>query len=263
MANPASARVWDDLDAPPATTKQRSWANTVDYDMIDAQPDAPAPSMSAPRARRAAAPSTQRLYAMPGGRDQVTFRPSSVGAPTSALPAAAPQRAYHPEARGSAAPAVRAGMYMLGAAAVVLVLYLAVSALVGWTQTKLDDMTYGNPRTTHLDAVVGNGDTEAQPTHFIALNLNREVSVIVLPGGDISKAVAINGPYLFGDGENLTPVKMHVEDINGDAKPDLLLTVKNEELAYINDQANFRPITAEEKAAVEQASAPSLAAPAK
>src|SRR6185436_826227 len=104
-----------------------------------------------------------------------------------------------------------------------------VSALMTWTQIKLDDLAYGNPRTTHLDAVVGNGDSALSPTHFLALNLNRQVSVIELPGGDISKALVISGPYLFGDGEDLTPVKLQVEDVNADNKPDLLLTVKNED----------------------------------
>src|SRR5947208_2834866 len=83
------------------------------------------------------------------------------------------------------------------------------------------------------DAVVGHGDSATQPTHFIAINLNRQVSVIEIPGGDISKAVAISGPYLFGEGEDLTPVKLDVTDLNGDGKADLLVDVKSEQMAYI------------------------------
>jgi hypothetical protein len=236
----------------PSASKQRAWASNVPYEMIDDADEEPARLRPPARAAQSGASPTRRLQSIPGGRETVTYRPARAVAPPAQEQ---PTRAYdRPEAAG-AASALRMGLYGVGAALAVVALYLVVSTLVTWTQIKLDDMAYGNPRTTHLDAVVGAGDSEAQPTHFIAMNLNRQVSVIELPGGDLSKAVAINGPYLFGDGENLTPIKMRVEDINGDGKPDLLLTVKNEELAYINDKANFRPITADEKVKVEQAMA--------
>ena len=237
----------------PSPSKQRAWASHVPYDMIDDADETPARLSPPLRSAPEGATSTRRLQSIPGGRETVTYRPAALAAPP---PREQPTRAYdRPPALGAGASTLRMALYGAGAALAAVALYLVVSALVTWTQIKLDDMAYGNPRTTHLDAVVGAGDSEAQPTHFIAMNLNRQVSVIELPGGDLSKAVAINGPYLFGDGENLTPIKMRVEDINGDGKPDLLLTVKNEELAYINDKANFRPITADEKVKVEQAMA--------
>ncbi|HMA36975.1 MAG TPA: VCBS repeat-containing protein [Chloroflexia bacterium] len=254
--NRAAARSWvdeDEAEAPPIQTKQRAWASHVPYDIIEDAPAPLAPAPPAARARRGPASSTQRLYAMPSGREQVTYRPPQTMAPPAA-PAGNYERVYSPRP-GHPASTVRVALFGLGAAATAVLLYLVVSTLVTWTQIKLDDITYGNPRTTHLDAVVGNGDSADQPTHFIALNLNRQVSIIELPGGDISKAVAISGPYLFGDGEDLTPVKMQVEDINGDGKPDLLVTVKNEELAYINDKGSFRPITADEKAKLDAAAA--------
>ena len=60
----------------------------------------------------------------------------------------------------------------------------------------------------------------------------------------------MTGPYLFGDNENLTPIKLSAEDINGDGAADLVLTVKNEELIYINDKAknSFHLLTPEERA---------------
>lgn len=237
----------------PSPNKQRAWASHVPYDMIDDADEAPARLSPPPRAAHSGATSTRRLQSIPGGRETVNYRPAAMTAPPAREQ---PTRAYErAPAVAAGASTLRMAIYGAGAALAAVALYLVVSTLVTWTQIKLDDMAYGNPRTTHLDAVVRAGDSEAQPTHFIAMNLNRQVSVIELPSGDLSKAVAINGPYLFGDGENLTPIKMRVEDINGDGKPDLLLTVKNEELAYINDKANFRPITADEKVKVEQAMA--------
>ena len=48
-------------------------------------------------------------------------------------------------------------------------LYLVVSAVVHWTQVTMDDLAYGRPRTTHLEAVVGhNNDSPAQPTNSSA-----------------------------------------------------------------------------------------------
>jgi hypothetical protein len=63
--------------------------------------------------------------------------------------------------------------------------FLALSALGSWWQVQQDDWHYGRPRTAQYDAVVGhNGDSAANPSHFIALNLNRKVMVIELPAGD-------------------------------------------------------------------------------
>jgi len=252
----AAARSWE-RDEPPVQTPQRSWASNVPYDILDVVPEPQGPATTTARARRGEPERTARLHSVAGGRsERTTYRPPVSAPPPTAHLEREYERSYQPRA-GSAlsnASTLRMALYGVGAAAVAVVLYLVVSTLITWTQIKLDDMQYGNPRTTHLDAVVGNGDSVDQPTHFIALNLNRQVSIIELPGGDISKAVAISGPYLFGDGQDLTPVKMRMEDINGDGAADLLVTVKNEELAYINDKGTFRPITADEKAKIEQAS---------
>jgi hypothetical protein len=251
-----AARSWEERDDPAPAPRARSWAETVPYDILDDGGDMPAPPAPAARARRGPEPHTGRLQAMPGGRREgVTYRPPAVGS-TSAAPAEAVpayERAYRPRPAGALATGstTRMALYGLGAAVAAVALYLIVSTLITWTQVKLDDMQYGNPRTTHLDAVVGHGDSTEAPTHFIAVNLNRQVSIIEIPGGDISKATAISGPYLFGDGEDLTPVHLQAEDVNGDGKPDLIVTVKNEQLVYINDKDTFRSITADEKTKLE------------
>jgi hypothetical protein len=112
----------------------------------------------------------------------------------------------------------------------------------------LDDLRYGRPRTTQLSAYVGHGEQPGQPTHFIALNLNRRVVVIALPGGDSSKAQTLQGPYLFGAHEDLTPVHLRVADVNQDTLDDLIISVKNEEIIYINSGESFRLINDEERA---------------
>jgi len=252
----SAARSFEDPDELPLPSRQRSWASNVPYDILDEEPRPAAPPAASNRARRVATAPTQHLYAMPHsrGEEATTYRPPRMAASS---PAAAPayEAAYRP-ARATAAarlPSPRTVLYGIGGVALLAGLYVAMSMVLNWGHNMMDNMAYGNPRTTHLDAFVGNGDSAAQPTHFIALNLNRQVSILELPGGDVSKALAITGPYLFGDGEDLTPIQLRAEDINGDGKLDLLVTVKDEQLAYINDKDTFRPITAAEKAKIEQA----------
>ena len=155
---------------------------------------------------------------------------------------------------------VRLAVLGMAALAGVVALYLVLSALFNFVQTKLDDMQYGRPRTTHLDAYVGHAGEEAsQPSHFLALNLDRRIVLIELPGGDTKNATTITGPYLFGDGEDLTPIKLSAEDVTGDGAADLLVTVKNEQLVYVNERAknSFHLMTPDERKAL-----PAVAGPA-
>src|SRR5207249_4526620 len=62
---------------------------------------------------------------------------------------------------------------LLGGAITVLAAYAAISAAVEWTETKLNDIQYGRPRTMQIDAFVGHNEAEGVPTHFVAMNLNR------------------------------------------------------------------------------------------
>lgn len=140
----------------------------------------------------------------------------------------------------------------LGAVA-LLAAYLLVSTAAAFVGTKLDDIAYTETRTTNLDAYVGHNETPGNPTHFTAQNIRGQIAIIEYPGGDPSKAVAITGPYLFGKGEDKVPVTISVADINGDGKPDLLVTAKGAQTAYINDGNSFRAMKPEERAAIEKA----------
>lgn len=144
-------------------------------------------------------------------------------------------------------------MFIAAGAAVLLVAYLLVSTAASFISTKLDDMSYTTTRTTNLDAYVGHNETPGNPTHFTAQNIRGQIAVIEYPGGDPSKAMVITGPYLFGQGEEKVPVQLNVADINGDGKPDLLISAKGAETAYINDGNTFRAMKPEEKAAIEKA----------
>ncbi len=122
-----------------------------------------------------------------------------------------------------------------------IVLFMSLSVLGSWWHTYQDDLHYGRPRTSQLDAVVSHGDSVINKTHFIFLNLNRHVEIIEIPGGDATHMRVFLGPVLFGDGQDLTPITGEIRDVNGDGKPDLIVHIQNEQIIFLNDGTTFRP----------------------
>ena len=167
-----------------------------------------------------------------------------------------PPRATGPLQPAYLAPAVqpRANRipYIIAALLALAALALMANSLVAWTQTKLDDVRYGRPRTTSLSGFVGHNETGGVPSQFVAMNVNRRVIVFELPGGDSAQTRTLTGPYLFGANEDLTPVRLRLALVNDDQASDLIVSVKNEEIVYINENNNFRLITPEERTAHQQ-----------
>jgi hypothetical protein len=137
--------------------------------------------------------------------------------------------------------------YILTILLALLAIYAVMGHVVGWGNSRLNDIKYGATRTFQMDAVVGHDDGGGTPTHFIAMNLNRQVVVIEIPGGDPSKIRTLTGPYLFGADEDKTPVLLRLDDLNRDGAKDLVVNVKNEEIVYLNKDGEFKPITPEER----------------
>jgi hypothetical protein len=118
--------------------------------------------------------------------------------------------------------------------------FLALSALGSWWQVQQDDWHYGRPRTAQYDAAVGhNGDSSANPSHFLALNLDRTVIVVEIPGGNPAQSHIYLGPTLLGDGQDLTPVTLSFEDRNGDGRPDLNIHSGDQVIVFLNNGKQF------------------------
>lgn len=130
----------------------------------------------------------------------------------------------------------------VGLLAVLIFSYLIVSFAVNTWQTWQDDLTYGRPRLTRLEANVGHNEVAGVKTMFIAQNLHGQLSIIEFPGGDPSKTRVIVGPRLYGKEKDLIPVKLETRDVNADGQADLIATADEQQLIYINDNGNFRPI---------------------
>jgi len=193
-----------------------------------------------------ASPSRQIAIPQPGrGKDVAPTRPQ----PTRAGQAS--QTGVRPNPLDRAV-STRAVAMAVGIAIASLATYVLLSAAVQWGHVKMDDLQYGRPRTMQIDAYVGQNETEGVPSHFIAMNLNRRVTIVEMQGGDPSKVNTIIGPYLFGQGEDLTPVQISAQDVNGYNKADLIVSVKNEQLLYLNDGTTFKLATPDERAAIEK-----------
>jgi hypothetical protein len=130
---------------------------------------------------------------------------------------------------------------------VMIVLWIGGNYLINWWQIHQDDSTYGRPRTFQIDAVVGHHDSTSNPSHFIAVNLNRHAIVIEIPGGDASKARIYPVTTLFGDGQDLTPVTLSFKDVNGDGLVDLEIHIQDQTLVMLNENGSFRPLKAGER----------------
>ena len=134
----------------------------------------------------------------------------------------------------------------------MLLLWTVLSSVFGWFATTVDDIRYGRPRTYQTDSFVGHAEQSGTPSHFIAINLNRRIEIIELPGGDATHAKIYLGPQLFGANDDLTPVTLTFIDVNGDHKPDMIVNFQSSRLVFINAQGGFRPLLPSERHQVEQ-----------
>jgi hypothetical protein len=131
-------------------------------------------------------------------------------------------------------------LVFVGIAMFVMILgWIAFTALSNWWQITQDDWHYGRPRTYQVDMVVGHNDSAANPTHFIAENLNHHILIIEIPGGDTSKAKSYSGPTLIGSGQDLTPVTLTFKDVNGDGKLDMIVNVQDAHFIFLNLNGQF------------------------
>src|SRR5205807_7019878 len=94
---------------------------------------------------------------------------------TDEVETALPKVKHH---KRSIHPLLYLGVGMIAMLALVVLVFSGWN----WIQITKDDLTYGRPRTFHIDVVVRHNDSPANPSHFIAINLYRHVQVIEIPG---------------------------------------------------------------------------------
>jgi hypothetical protein len=122
-------------------------------------------------------------------------------------------------------------------AVTALLLILLVSTMLSWWQGFMDNIHYGYPRTSHLDAVVGHHDSETNKTHFIFLNLHGHIEIIEIPGGDTSQTHVYTGPTFLGAGQDLVPITGEIRTEGG--QRNLIVHFQNQQVIFINDGTTF------------------------
>jgi hypothetical protein len=153
-----------------------------------------------------------------------------------------------PQERARVHPLLFLSLGMLG----MVVLWVLLSASLGWWNGMLDDLHYGYPRTFQKDAVVGHNDSASHLSHFIALNLHGHIEIMEFPGGDATHTRIYIGPQLFGTDADKAPVTLQFIDINGDKKPDMLVFFQSSWIVFINRKGTFRSPTVNEQQDAER-----------
>ncbi len=136
--------------------------------------------------------------------------------------------------------------YLLAFLAIAVVLQQAMV----WGQRWLDDLRYGFPRSAQISGIIRPEDATGTLSQIITLNIDGQVSTLVLPGGDATSVQVLEGPYLVGRNGPYAVPQPTLQDINGDGQGDLLVMIRGEAIVYINEQGILRIITPEERAAL-------------
>jgi len=124
-------------------------------------------------------------------------------------------------------PLVLVGVGML----VTVLLVLVSQVVVPWGTKTADDVQYGYPRTTQEDHYVGH-EQGGTPSHFVAMNLQGQITVVELPGGNLKGAQLLVGPRMLGKDADLAPVRLQFV---GDGKhPDLVVRVQSVQVRFHN-----------------------------
>jgi len=126
---------------------------------------------------------------------------------------------------------------VLGGLLAVLLLWVG-QTLLNWVNTTVDDVRYGRPRTTQVDHFVGHSVGSA-PSHFIATNINGQVYVIEIPGGQPSQSHLLIGPHLIGPGTELAPVTLSF--VGDPHTPDLVVSISGVQIRFHNTGTSYVP----------------------
>lgn len=134
------------------------------------------------------------------------------------------------------------------------VLVLALIIVIRVTQAAhagVEDLRYGTPRSAIVQMDPNPTDADDRRTAFVALNLDKRIVILQVDGENPEQTRVAEGPYLVGAQAERLPVELEARAVNFDSYPDLVVTVSGEQFIYINENAAFRLITPQERAALE------------
>ncbi len=195
-------------------------------------------------------PKSARYYPQPGQYDQGDTRVNVRHAPLrrkqhSVIPPRRSRQAYEeeedqdfeePETQQPLRTRPKMKLHWLVFAGVGLLLmlagWMALNDLGAWWQNHQDDATYGLPRTYQIDAVVGHGDSNSNPSHFIAINLRGSIYILEAPGGNFSKSRSYFITTEVG-GNPHPPVTIKFQDLTHTGRLDMVVTIGDPPTPFI------------------------------
>jgi hypothetical protein len=130
---------------------------------------------------------------------------------------------------------------MIAGGSIIAGITLALLVPPIWNSV-MDQVHYGFPRLSQVDANVGHGTAQALTTRFLALNNHGLIEVLEVPTGTPGKddlhlyLVA----QLSGKEADQAPVAVSFEDVNGDHKPDMVVTCSGNTFILYNDGHRFK-----------------------
>ena len=132
-------------------------------------------------------------------------------------------------------------VYLVAGMATMTALVIGLHNVGNWLQGVQDRWMYGYPRTYQVDAVVGhNHDSQAHPSHFLAVNVRGQVEVFELPAGDPTRVRVFLGPILSGAGADQVVVTISFTDLDHDGTPDMVLRYGDSAEVFYNHDGTFQ-----------------------
>jgi len=119
---------------------------------------------------------------------------------------------------------------------IMLIGWTVFTALSGFIQQKRNDIVYGTPRTFQIDAIVGHS---GRMSHFTAINLDGYIEIFETQRGH-PEAARIYTPTTLTI-NSTDPVILSFQDVNGDGKPDMIITAPSFQEVMFNNGATFQP----------------------
>ena len=118
---------------------------------------------------------------------------------------------------------------------IMLVGWTVLSLLSGFLQHKRDDLLYGTPRTFQTDAIVGHN---GRVSHFVAVNLDGYIEIFETQRGHPEAAKIYTPTALLINPTD--PVILSFQDVNGDSKPDMIITAPSFQEVLFNTGTSFQ-----------------------
>lgn len=104
---------------------------------------------------------------------------------------------------------------------VTILLWTGITQVVNWGNNEMNTLKYGEPHTFQIDAIVGHGDSAQRPSHFLALNLRGEVTILEFPAGDPNRARVLATTSVLGSNASQAVVTLAFVDVKHNGRPDL------------------------------------------